>query len=187
MKTLHAIVLLGLMVGQYWRAEAQLPDLAQIKLAAEKGDAKAQFDLGKTYRNRGDSENAEKWFRLAAGQGHAEAEFAYGECLMIGLHQRVDGKLKRGAPEPSQAASWFAKAAAHGYPRAYQKLGDLYRDGKGVRQSNTEAYKYYTIADKLGQPLAKHFRDQLILKMTSQEISLAQQAAETFLNSLPKR
>ena len=51
-------------------------------LAAEQGDAEAQFNLGHMYRKgqgvRQDDKTALKWFRLAAEQGHAEAQLVLG-------------------------------------------------------------------------------------------------------------
>ena len=53
-----------------------------VRIAAEQGDADAQFNLGVLYKNgRGvavDAVKAALWFRLAADQGHASAQFSLG-------------------------------------------------------------------------------------------------------------
>ena len=54
--------------------------LKQLRLAAEQGDADAQYNLGVMYDNgAGVPENkaeAVKWYRLAAEQGYASAQYA---------------------------------------------------------------------------------------------------------------
>lgn len=44
-----------------------LPDLANIKVAAEEGNAQAQDKLGDSYFSSFDYSEAVKWYRLAAG------------------------------------------------------------------------------------------------------------------------
>ena len=56
------------------------------RLAAEQGDAVAQFNLGVMY-DEGDGvpqdyATALKWYRLAAEQGHADAQQQYGELVL---------------------------------------------------------------------------------------------------------
>ena len=57
-------------------------ELKETKAKAKKGDAEAQFNLGKMYANgQGvpqDYREAVKWFRLAADQGMAGAQNALG-------------------------------------------------------------------------------------------------------------
>jgi uncharacterized protein len=54
----------------------------EVRLAADQGQANAQFNLGVIYqRNDGvaqDFSEAMKWFRLAAGQGYAPAQYNLG-------------------------------------------------------------------------------------------------------------
>ena len=56
---------------------AQSTEIEQLRLAAEQGDASAQFNLGFMYATGEgvpkDDAKAVKWFRLAAEQGHAQA------------------------------------------------------------------------------------------------------------------
>ena len=53
-------------------------DAEAVRLAAEQGDADAQYNLGAMYDNgRGvpeDDAEAVRWFRLAVEQGHAGAQ-----------------------------------------------------------------------------------------------------------------
>ena len=49
-----------------------------------------------------------------------------------------------------QAASWYRKAADHGYPQAQVNLGVMYNEGEGVAKNNTEALKLFTQAAEKG-------------------------------------
>ncbi|MBF0463302.1 MAG: sel1 repeat family protein [Magnetococcales bacterium] len=55
-------------------------DLAAIRKAADMGDAKSQFELGKLYKSgqgvRQDDNEAARWYRKAAAQGLASAKEA---------------------------------------------------------------------------------------------------------------
>lgn len=80
---------------------------------AETGNPQAQFDLGYMYlwgmKELGilqSNEQAYKWFRQAAEQGHAEAQFEVGVSLKYGRGVKAD---------PKAAETWFAKAAAQGF------------------------------------------------------------------------
>ncbi|MCG3149838.1 MAG: Secretory immunoglobulin A-binding protein EsiB [Verrucomicrobiae bacterium] len=187
MKPLFLVVLVGLIAGRCWSADSKVPDLAELKLAAERGDPKAQYAYGKTCRSHVQFGEAENWFRLAATQGLPEAEHAYGEILMLQTSKTVNGKTVYRKPDPAQAVSWYVKAVNHGYKPALLSLAHCYKDGKGVKQNNVEAYKYYTAADKLGDLTAKIYRDSLILKMSSAEVQQGQNAAEVVLASFPKK
>ena len=87
--------------------------LAQIveegRAAAEKGDAKAQFNLGNYYEyGKGvtkDAVEAVKWYRKAAEQGHAKAQ-----CDLGIYYAKGDGVSK----DVVQAYKWFNLSAAAG-------------------------------------------------------------------------
>jgi TPR repeat protein len=79
------------------------------RLAADQGNASAQYRLGLMYYNgRGvpqDYAEAAKWFRLAADQGYAYAQYNLGEMYRNG----------QGIPQDYvQAHMWFNLAAAQG-------------------------------------------------------------------------
>jgi TPR repeat protein len=65
-----------------------------LKLAADQGDAKAQFRYGLCLHNGEgisiDFRGAAHYFKLAADQGHARAQFNYGFCLHDGKGRLVD-------------------------------------------------------------------------------------------------
>ena len=107
--------------------------------------ADTQFQRGIYYYN-GDGlpqsyENAAKWFRKAADQGHILAQFNLG--LMYD-----DGQ---GVPQSyTEAAKWYRKAAEQGDPNAQHNLGVMYEKGQGVPQSYIEAAKWYRKAADQG-------------------------------------
>jgi len=86
--------------------DASVASVKQIRAAAEKGDADAQFKLGMTYYYgydvAQDSAQAALWFRKAAEQGNSNAQCALG--VMYDTGQGV-------AQDDTQAAFWYHKAA----------------------------------------------------------------------------
>ena len=75
---------------------------------------------------------AVRWYRLAADQGHAVAQFN------LGVHY-YNGK---GVPQDDvEALAWYRKAAEQWYADALYNLGVMYSTGRGVPQDGVEAYK----------------------------------------------
>lgn len=107
---------------------AALPDFPDLRRAAEKGDADAQFRLGERYydervRDPAKDAEAQKWLGLAAAQGNAQAADRLGWIYYRG----------NGVPQDyAEAANWYRRAAAEGNLDAMTRLGNLYREGKGV-------------------------------------------------------
>jgi len=89
---------------------SELPMLSKMLIAAERGDAEAQFMLG-VYYHKGmggtmDEESAIRWYRKAAEQGHSEAQFALGVCYDNGQGVAADGV---------EAYKWLLLSGAYGY------------------------------------------------------------------------
>lgn len=87
--------------------------------------------------------DAEKWFRLAAEQGDADAQFWLGTAYQRGWF---------GAFDDREALKWLSKAAAQGLPTAQCSVGQMYEHGEGVPQSYSSAASWYREA-------ADHFSD----------------------------
>ena len=93
-----------------------------------------------------DKQKAVEWYRKAAEQGKAEAQFMMGEYCKKG----------EGVPQDDeQAAEWFRKAAEQGYARAQIMLGNLYQNGEGVPENRKEATKWYRKAAEQGNTEAQ--------------------------------
>src|SRR5215467_15991684 len=98
--------------------------LAIYKALADKGDAKAENNLGRLYHDgKGvtqDFAEALKWFQQAAAQGEPAAEYNLGLAYENG----------EGVPKDvMQAMMWYQRAADQGRAEAATNLGRLYHDG----------------------------------------------------------
>lgn len=112
---------------------------------------------------------AEKWFRMAAEKGHAEAQRSLGFLFQTGMGvvQNFDEAIAWyqksaeqgdmygqyslgechehgfGVPENcKEAAKWFRKAAEQGDALSQRHLASFYRDGDGVSQDFNEAIRW---------------------------------------------
>src|SRR2546426_7940322 len=119
--------------------EADRKLLADIRAQAEKGDAESQLDLGEVFYFGGlgvakDEVEAVKWFRKAADQNYAAAQYSVGVC-----HAKGDGVAKNDA----EAVKVFRKAAEQNYAPAQYNLGACYGKGEGVAEDDVEAEKWF--------------------------------------------
>jgi TPR repeat protein len=120
------------------------PTLDGQQALAKRGDPGAQFGVGYGYwvGQSGQEEDAEAghWFRLAAEQGHADAQFQLGT-----LHLKIaDGR------QAAEAARWYRVAAEQGHADAQYNLGDMHAYGYGVHRDDTEAIRWYRLAADQG-------------------------------------
>jgi len=127
---------------------AQEASIARAR--AEKGDAKAQFDLAfMYYAGKGvpqDYTAAFDWSRKSADQGYAKAQDALGFMYYEG----------RGVPQDyAEATRWYRKSADQGYAKAQFGLASMYYDGKGVPQDYAEAARWYRKAADQGDTMAQ--------------------------------
>ena len=117
-----------------------------------------------------DDAEAVAWFRKAAAQGHADAQYNLGvmyangkgvpqdfaEAIAWYRKAAVQGHTAapfnlavmyttgEGVPQDfAEAAAWYGKAAAQGDAKAQYNLGVLYYQGRGVPQDDTEAVAWF--------------------------------------------
>ena len=105
--------------------------------AAEKGDAKAQCELGWCYQLgegvKKDKAETIKWFRKSAEQGYARAQYSLGMIY-----------CEYGQGEDTvEAVKWFRKSAEQGDKYALVMLAKCYDFGWGVPVDKVEAAKWY--------------------------------------------
>ncbi len=116
--------------------------LSADRARAEQGDVDAQYELGHAYATgndvKRDHSKAIKWYATAAKAGHLKALYALGSLFQYGW--------KGIPPNYREAANWFKQAAELGHVKAQWQLSLLYENGRGVRKSVVEAYKWSTIA-----------------------------------------
>jgi len=169
------------------QAQQSAPPLAQIKAAAEAGDAGAQDKLGDAYGYP--SSQAETWYRKAAAQGVVNSQYRLGCLLLLRAEGFMATRASR-ATNGDEAVKWLTLAAAQGDNRAQLDLGRVLRDGKLVQQDYVEAYKWSALAARGGpfDPTAvggRMQRDSLILKMSTAQIAEGQRRAEAFVPHRP--
>jgi TPR repeat protein len=59
------------------------------------------------------------------------------------------------AAAPAEALGWFELAASQGDPRAMRRLGICHLTGRGVRPDRAAAYRWFWLAERHGDALAK--------------------------------
>ena len=92
------------------------------------------------YEGNGVEQNdakAVEYFRKAADQGHAEAQFRLGNCYANGTGVEKNEKT---------AAEYYRLAADQGNTQALYALGESYMTGRGVDQNDQAAVQCYQLA-----------------------------------------
>ena len=146
--------------------------LQEFQRPAERGNAKAQHNLGLMYRKgqgvSQDDRTAVKWCRLAAEQGLADAQFNLGTIYSKG----------QGVPQDDKTAvKWWRLAAEQGLAHAQTSLGGMYAAGEGVIRDNFYAHMWGNIAASNGNEDGSKLRDVVENAMTSADISTARKLA----------
>ena len=162
-KALNAAILVLVFAGG---VAAQSPEIEELLAAAEQGDPDAQYKLGLKYAFSAidaarallpydyqkaliyteDYQEAVKWYRLAAEQGHNMAQHTLGLAYDKGA----------GVPQDYQeAVKWYRLAAEQGNDASQWILGGMYDKGEGVPQDYQEAVKWYRLAAEQGKYVAQ--------------------------------
>lgn len=111
------------------------------KTKLDEGEAHRAYAKGvKLYREWKYAE-ALKWYKKAAEQGYAEAQFKLGAMYRDGYGV---------AQDYLDTVKWFTLAAEQGHVVAQYCLGYMYRHGYGVDKSLPEALKWYKKASEQG-------------------------------------
>jgi uncharacterized protein len=124
--------------------------LRELRPAAERGDAEAQYRLGVMYEfGRGvamDKPLAMAWYRRAVAQGNVSAQVELGVIYATG-----DGVIQ----DDVQAVEWFRKAVVQGNATAQVDLGLMYAKGTGVQKDDAQAIAWFRKAADQGLPIAQ--------------------------------
>ncbi len=125
-------------------------EIEVIMMAAEKGNAEAQKNLGKCYY-AGDGveqsyEKAVEWYTKAAEQGNASAQNKLGVCYYYGYGIVQDYEI---------AAKWCLMSAEQGYVKAQSNMGFYYLNGEGVLQNNEKAVEWFRKAAEQGNDISQ--------------------------------
>ena len=123
-----------------------------------------------------------KWYRKAAEQNHAPAQYNLGNCYangqgvakddgggeMVSQSRRAEsrqgsiqfGRLLRQrqgvAKDHAEAVKWYRKAAEQNLAEAQTNLGSCYANGQGVAKDEVEAVKWYRKAAEQKEATAEN-------------------------------
>jgi TPR repeat protein len=147
--------------------------------AALAGDVEAQDNMGDIYLEgkwvEEDVLSAVKWYGKAAAQRSPYAQYSLGQMFYTGYPTFPQ--------DYAQSLGWFYQAAVQCFVAAQYMMGDLYYTGEGVKQSNVQAYAWWTLVKALSDyPAAQVALDKVVPKMSAEELQLANQLAKEYLD-----
>jgi len=115
-----------------------------------------------------DYSEAVKWYKLAANQGHAIAQYKMGISYDMG----------HGIPQNyKEAMKWYELAANQKVPQAQYNLGLMYGDGDGVPKNYILAFMWINLAASKGIEAAIKVQTKLEERMTNKQLAKAQRLA----------
>ena len=127
---------------------------------ADLGDPVRQYMIGEilseTYHGSLGYQLADRWYKKAADQGHADAQYRTG----VRYHNGRLGGTKIVGKNYLAAAQYFVKAADQGHAKAQYMLGEMYYKGEGVPKALDKALEWFRKAADQG-----HFNAQAMLRL----------------------
>ena len=143
--------------------------LTEWQALADAGDVNASYGMGLLYGNGFgvdmNDELALKYYGFAAEKGHAEAQFN-----LAVMHQNGWG-----VPQSDQTANkWYALAADQGITAAQIAIGRFYGLDFLDSYDPVAAYKWFSIAEKLGDIDAFDKREFISTRMTPEQLAEAE-------------
>ena len=164
------------------KVDDHLKEYSHIQIAAQRGDVKSQFELGRMFESGYmDYDSAFYWYKRAASNGHTGAMFYIGR-----LYER--DKIES-SNDDKGAIYWYLLSANQGNKFAQRHVAGLYFHGKVVVRNYYESYVWYSIVtaqNYLGG--ARDRMDEIEQKVPAKEILSAQKvAAQKILDILLAR
>ncbi|WP_309628564.1 hypothetical protein [Brevundimonas sp.] len=145
--------------------------------AANLGEPQAQLKLASLYQSGEngvtvDAEDSRLWARRAAEGGDARGMHAFGMYLFDGVG---------GARNRPEALDWLKKAADLGLVDSQYNVARIYENGdEGIAPNPTQAYRWYLIAARAGDPQAQAAVDRLAPTLPAAARQTARAQAEAF-------
>lgn len=141
-----------------------------LKALAKKGEARAQYQLGRTYelgtvKDKPDLLAASRWYEKAAGQGYIPAKARLGHLYLEGVGVMQDFK---------KARRYLYPATDAGNEQAQFDLARMWQQGLGGEKNAAMAYAYYEFAARQDFEPAIKARDKLVASLGPDEISEGQ-------------
>lgn len=129
------------------------------------GPALAELEEARDLMEEGRFEEARAALWPAARSGNAEAEELIGVMYALGLGVERD---------PVRAFDWYLRAAMKGHAGAQSGVGWYYEVGLGMPAPDlVRAYAWYVLSAIGGDPDAAISQEEVIKKMTPEEIEKA--------------
>jgi TPR repeat protein len=122
-----------------------------LLLAATNGSIESQYTLGIYYKNKNNITLANKWFKNAAKNGNVDAQY------ILGIYYTNKN-------EHDKAFKWLEKAAKQNNIEAQFMIANMYYEGEGIDQSDSNAIYWYQKASDQGHHEANTFLEQLQYK-----------------------
>lgn len=146
--------------------------VAEWEQKAKAGEVLAQNVLGMAYKyGRGTEQNhgrSLQWFRTAADQGDADAQFNLGR--IYGKAFGTYAKLRAAPQDDVQAVYWYCKSAEQGYRPAQFSLAEIYAEGgPGIPRDYVKAYYWMSLAGAAGDTAASRKLEGYAAHLTASE------------------
>lgn len=168
------------------RGVEKSPSEAQkwLERAADQGKAEAYLVLGDLFLNRAevvkpDFEKAFRYFSKAFELGNVSALNSLGFLFEHGS----------GVPlNPQRAWQCYHDAAEAGDPRGQMNLGRLLLEGPGVEKDPVEAYKWFKLALRNGELVARHYLFEMDThgELTESQMAEGETRVQKFLKAHKK-
>ena len=126
--------------------------------------ALADIERGRDLMEEGRFEEAFDEFWPAARSGNADAEELIGVMYAMGLGVERDDR---------RAFEWYLRSSMKGHPGAQSGIGWYYEVGRGVPVDLVRAYMWYTLSAIGGDPDAAISLEEVVKKMTREQIDEA--------------
>ncbi len=126
----------------------------------------AEIEEARDLMEAGRFEEAREALLPAARSGNADAEELIGVMYALGLGVTRD---------PERAFEWYLRASMKGHPGAQSGIGWYYEVGLGMPAPDlVRAYLWYALSTIGGDPDAAISLEEVIKKMSAEEIARAQ-------------
>ncbi|WP_254170485.1 tetratricopeptide repeat protein [Roseibium polysiphoniae] len=129
------------------------------------GPARAEIEAARDLMEEGNFAKAMEELWPAARSGNADAEELIGVMYAMGLGVERDDQ---------RAFEWYLRSSLKGHPGAQSGIGWYYEVGRGLPAPDlVRAYMWYTLSAIGGDPDAAISLEEVVKKMTQEEIDKA--------------
>lgn len=143
-----------------------------IAFALMTGPLHAEIETARDLMDAKDYPAAMQELLPAARSGNAEAEELIGVMYALGLGVERDDE---------RAFEWYLRASMKGHPGAQSGVGWYYEVGRGMPAPDlTRAYMWYVLSAIGGDPDAAISQEEVVKKMTTEQIEKAHVLIEDY-------